>query len=266
MKGKNWREYEPAKKQKNRRRRRKGGFLKKLILAILLFVLGYVGYQIYFHHSKPYIVGLDAGHGGIDIGAEGVINEVELTERTAAKLTELLKADGRFRVVQSRDEGEAKSVTDRNHLFKRARPDLVISLHANASEDSQAFGFECYPSPPGKENHDKSLKFAQYIAKEMEGIGARLRGTDGVRFGYYVSDEEGNTSKLLLDSSDTQVYDYDTFGMLKNMKCPAVLVEQCFVTNQQDVEEFGLEEGCAKSAQAYYRAICKYLAINEEKK
>lgn len=57
----------------------------------------------------------------------------------------------------------------------------------------------------------------------MQNIGANLRGTGiaGVRYGYY--DENGN--KLLCDSSDTTVYSYDTFGMLKNMSCPAVLAE-----------------------------------------
>lgn len=264
MKGKNWREYEPPKKQRKRRVRRKGGLLKKLIWVILLFALGYGGFQIYFHYGKPYVVGLDAGHGGIDTGAPGVINEVELTERTTAKLTALLEEDGRFRIVLSRDEGEGKSITKRNKLFQRARPDLVISIHANASEDASANGFECYPSPPGKKNHDKSMVFAHYITKEMEVAGARLRGTDGVRFGYYVPDEKGNFTKLLVDSTDTQVYEYDTFGMLKNMSCATVLVEQCFVTNQQDVDEFGLEEGCTRAAEAYYLAICKYLEANNK--
>lgn len=259
MKGKSWREYQPQRKQKKRHRHRKGGILKKLILAVLLFALGYVGFQIYFRYSKPYVIGLDAGHGGIDVGAVGVIQEVDLTEHTTAKLAELLQADGRFRVVLSRDEGEDKSITDRNKLFQRVKPNLVLSIHANSGEDASAFGFECYPSPPGKPNYEKSLVLAQYIAKEMEGAGARLRGTDGVRFGYYVADEEGNTSKLLLDSTDTQIYAYDTFGMLKNMACPTVLVEQCFVTNQEDVAEFGTDEGCARAAQAYYQAICKYL-------
>ncbi|MFV0314874.1 MAG: N-acetylmuramoyl-L-alanine amidase [Anaerotignum sp.] len=263
MKGKNWREYEPPKRARKRRHKRKGGILKKLILAILLFVTGYVGYQVYFHYEKPYVVGLDAGHGGVDIGAQGLIDEVELTEKTVELLTELLKADGRFRIVHSRDVGEGKSVTERNKLFQRARPDLVISIHANASDDLSAFGFECYPSPPGKENHDESLLFAQYIVQSMQESGARLRGSDGVRFGYYVVDEDGNTSKLILDSTDTTVYDYDTFGMLKNMSCPTVLVEQCFVTNEQDVAEFATEEGCQKSAQAYYDAICKYLTEQE---
>lgn len=265
MKGKNWREYEPPKKKKKRHKRRKGGLLAKIILVILLFALGYGGFQIYYSYAKPYKIGLDAGHGGIDTGAEGIINEVELTEKTTAKLTKLLEEDGRFRIVLTRDEGEGKSVTDRNKLFQRAKPDVVISIHGNSSEDPSAFGFECYPSPPGKPNHEESLVLAQYIAKEMEQSGARLRGTDGVRFGYYVSDEQGNTSKLLLDSTDTQIYDYDTFGMLKNMNCPAVLVEQCFVTNQQDIEGFGLEEGCSKAAEAYYQAICKYLEEQEEK-
>lgn len=263
MKGKNWREYQPQRKQKKRYRRRKGGLQSRIILGLFLFLLGYVGFQVYFHYSKPYMVGLDAGHGGIDTGAVGIMQEVELTERTTAKLTALLKADGRFRVVLSRDEGEDKSITDRNKLFQRAKPDLVLSIHANSGEEASASGFECYPSPPGKTNHEKSLVFAQYIAKEMEAAGAKLRGTDGVRFGYYVPTADGNTTKLLLDSTDTQIYDYDTFGMLKNMNCPAVLVEQCFVTNQQDVNEFATDEGCQKAAEAYYQAICHYL---EEKK
>ena len=89
----------------------------------------------------------------------------------------------------------------------------------------------------------------------MRTVGAKLRGTEGVRFGYYNS----NGEKVLVDSSDTEVYDFDTFGMLKNMDCPAVLVEQCFITNQDDVEAFGMEDGCKKAAAAYYRAICRYL-------
>ena len=74
---------------------------------------------------------------------------------------------------------------------------------------------------------------------------------------FFLFDENGN--KLLCDSSDTTVYSYDTFGMLKNMSCPAVLAEQCFITNPSDVESFGTEEGCQRAAQAYYKAICNYL-------
>ena len=261
MKGKNWRDYEPQRRPKSTaaerasRRRRKGGLLKKLKWAVLLFAIGYFGFLAYYTFSKPYTIALDAGHGGADIGAEGILNEVELTERTVAELQTLLEEDGRFRVVLSRKEGEGASITERNEKFQKWRPDLVLSIHGNASDDSSARGFECYPSPPGYENHEVSLAFARLLAEEMQTVGARLRGTDGVRFGYY----DASGEKVLVDSSDTQVYDYDTFGILKNMDCPAVLAEQCFITNAEDVENFGTEEGCKKAAAAYYRAICRYL-------
>ena len=255
MKGKNWREYEPPKRR--RRRRRKGGLLRKLRFAVVLFLVGYVGFLVYYNFGKPYTVALDAGHGGADVGAEGVIQEVALTEQTVAALQTLLEEDGRFRVVLSRKAGEGATVTERNHKFRRRHPDFMLSVHGNASDSSSANGFECYPSPPGYENHEESLAFAACLAQEMQNIGANLRGTGiaAVRYGYY--DENGN--KLLCDSSDTTVYSYDTFGMLKNMSCPAVLAEQCFITNPSDVESFGTEEGCQRAAQAYYKAICSYL-------
>ena len=255
MKGKNWREYEPPKRR--RRRRRKGGLLRKLCFALVLFLVGYVGFLVYYNFGKPYTVALDAGHGGADVGAEGVIQEVALTEQTVAELQTLLEEDGRFRVVLSRKAGEGATVTERNHKFRRRHPDLMLSVHGNASDSSSANGFECYPSPPGYENYEESLAFAACLTQEMQNIGANLRGTGiaGVRYGYY--DENGN--KLLCDSSDTTVYSYDTFGMLKNMSCPAVLAEQCFITNPSDVESFGTEEGCQRAAQAYYKAICNYL-------
>lgn len=263
MKGKNWREYEPPAKQKQhraapkQRRKRRGGFFRRIVLLVLLFAVGYGGFFIYYTQSKPYCIGLDAGHGGVDIGAEGILREVELTERTTEELRALLQEDGRFRVILSREAGEGKSVTERNQLFRKKHPDLVLSIHGNASEEGSARGFECYPSPPGYENHAESLAFAELLAEEMQSVGARLRGSGipGVRFGYY--DDAGE--KLLVDASDTEIYPYDTFGMLKNMACPTVLAEQCFVTNQEDIENFGTEEGCKKAAAAYYRAICRYL-------
>lgn len=216
----------------------------------------------YLSFSKPYTIALDAGHGGMDGGAEGIRNEVEITERTVAELKELLLEDGRFRVVTSRKDGESKSITERNQKFQKTRPkpDLVLSIHANASEDASAYGFECYPSPPGLENHEGSVVFAGALAGAMGEAGARLRGDTGVRFGYYLS----NGEKFLVDSTDTEVYTYDTFGMLKNMKCPTVLVEQCFVTNGDDVAAFGTDEGCKAAAAAYYKGICDYIAATQD--
>ena len=268
MKGKNWREYEPEKKQRmaearqrrKHRKRRKGGLLKKLKLAVILFIIGYVGFMVYYTFSKPYTIALDAGHGGWDVGAEGILQEVELTERTVSELKDLLQKDGRFRVILSREAGEGMEISDRNAKFQKKKPDLMLSVHGNANDNKGANGFECYPSPPGHGNHEESLVFAKLLAEEMKAAGAKLRGTDGVRFGYY--DPSGE--KVLVDSDDTKVYDMPTFGMLKNMECPAVLVEQCFITNAADVDAFGDEDGCQKAAKAYYDAVCRYIELLEK--
>lgn len=200
------------------RRRRKGGLLRKLCFALVLFLVGYVGFLVYYNFGKPYTVALDAGHGGADVGAEGVIQEVALTEQTVAELQTLLEEDGRFRVVLSRKAGEGATVTERNHKFRRRHPDLMLSVHGNASDSSSANGFECYPSPPGYENYEESLAFATCLAQEMQNIGANLRGTGiaGVRYGYY--DENGN--KLLCDSSDTTVYSYDILWDAQKYELP----------------------------------------------
>ena len=261
MKGKNWREYEPEKKKRTtevrhkKRRRRRGGLMKKLKKAVLLFLIGYAGFMVYYAFSKPYTIALDPGHGGWDVGAEGIIQEVELTERTVSELEALLEEDGRFRIIRSRKDGEGMDITERNAKFQKKHPNLMLSIHGNANDDKSANGFEAYPSPPGYDNHEESLVFAKLLAEEMQTAGAKLRGTEGIRFGYYNSGGE----KVLVDSSDTEVYDFDTFGMLKNMDCPAVLVEQCFITNAEDVKQFGTEDGCKKAAAAYYIAICRYL-------
>lgn len=279
MKGRNWRDFEPPEKRrrkprryeepprryedvyqppKRKKRRRKGGIFRRLLVVLILFVLGYGGFFLYYRYGKPYTVALDAGHGGEDVGSVGVIQEVQLTEQTVTALEKLLKEDGRFRVVLTRKMGEGMPITDRNRKLAFLQPDLILSVHGNADETGEASGFECYPAVPGMENHEASMEFAALLAEEMEAAGSELRGGNGIRFGYYV-----NGQKMLVDSTDTTVYDYDTFGVLKNQEGAAVLVEQCFVTNERDVAQFGTEEGCQKAAEAYYRAILRYLGAEE---
>ncbi len=251
-----------GKKQKNNKRRKKGRkrLLKMMMLIFFCICIG----CLYRHITAPFIIGLDPGHGGEDVGAQGILAEVELTETTVKDLEKILKNDGRFRVKLSRKYGEGKEINDRNRILKKANPDIVLSIHGNADESGKGTGFECYPSPPGRSNHGASLIFAQEIAKQMEKQGSTLRGTQGIRYGYYIPDASGNLVKTIVEMQDTTEYEYGTFGMVEGMKCPAVLVEQCFITNAGDVSAFATEEGCKKAALAYYWAICQYLGVEPQ--
>lgn len=80
---------------------------------------------------------------------------------------------------------------------------------------------------------------------------ARARG---VRYIYYLE----NDQKQLVENTYTQVRPERSFTLLEDVDCPAVLAEQCFVTNDEDVEHFGSEQGCKTVARIYYEAICTY--------
>ena len=87
----------------------------------------------------------------------------------------------------------------------------------------------------------------------MQAAGAHLRGNSGIRYIYY----EGE-NKQLVESSHKEIRLERSFTILEDVNCPAVLAEQCFVTSEADVAQFGDEAGCQRVARIYYEAICAY--------
>ena len=122
------------------------------------------GFWLWRANTGGYRVALDAGHGGDDPGAMGLIAETELTETTARYLEELLRADENYTVILCRDYGEGASSGERGRRAARRGAQLLLSIHGNSSQDGTARGFECYPQLAASETHADSLRFAQLIA------------------------------------------------------------------------------------------------------
>lgn len=212
-----------------------------------------------FQTSPPYVVALDAGHGGNDVGAEGLIQEVELTENTVDALYALLEKDPNYTPVRCRENGQSATSGDRAMAAAEAKASLLLSIHGNSDPYSEnSYGFECYPQPPGRLYHDSAMTFAQAIAQQFGDAGHRLRGENGVRYIYYQGTEETGYEKQVVEISDSSVREDETFGLLEKAPCPAVLAEQCFVTNASDVSAWASDSGCQAAAQCYYKAICAY--------
>lgn len=209
------------------------------------------------------VVAIDPGHGGVDRGSEGLgFGEYEMTWNTANALYDLLEADGRFAPYLTITEEESQNPdcarikpSERAQRANEQGAQLLLSIHGNSDSAESTSGYECYPIPPGSANHDESLRFAQYLTQGFGALGQRLRGADGVRYIYYGD----NNEKLLYD--DESVHDDPTFGVLEYAQCPAVLSEQCFITNSADVDLLGDEDGCQRAAQIYYEAICSWFGL-----
>lgn len=206
--------------------------------------------------KPPYRVMVDAGHGGSDPGAVGVVEERTLTAATAVALLQWLEQDTNYIPLQTRESFDRTATpAERAAAAQAQNPQLLLSIHANsAANGSTASGFECYPVVPGRTWHAESYYFAELLADGMRNAGASLRGRGGVRYIYYL---EGDR-KQLVETTHTEARTERSFTLLEDSGCPAVLAEQCFVTSAEDVERFGSEEGCQKVARVYYEAICAY--------
>ena len=214
--------------------------------------------------TRP-VVAIDPGHGGVDRGSEGPgFGEYEMTWRTASDLAELLEADGRLRPcltltgTESQDPDSPRIMpSERARRAAEAGAALLLSIHGNSDPVYGASGYECYAIPVGRDHHDESLRFAQLVAAKFGALGQRLRGADGVKYIFYDQDD----NKYERDATDTTVYTDPTFGVLEYAECPAILSEQCFLTNSADVDLLGDEDGCQLAARQYYEAICQWFGL-----
>lgn len=210
--------------------------------------------------DPPYRVAVDAGHGGADPGARGVIEEKNMTAATAAALIAWLEQDPNYLPLQTRESfDETATPAQRAAKVREQNPQLLLSIHGNsAANGSAASGFECYPTVPGRTWHNESFYFAQLLSKRMQSAGASLRGHEGIRYIYYLE----NDQKQLVESTHAEVRGERSFTLLEDVNCPAVLAEQCFVTSASDVMQFGSDEDCARTARIYYEAICEYFGTD----
>lgn len=209
--------------------------------------------------GPPYVIAIDAGHGGTDVGAQGVVDESVMTETTIGYLESWLLQDENYTPVRTHEYDTFLENADRAATANGARASLLLSVHGNSDPYSEkSYGFECYAQPPGRTYHDASIRFAHIICGKIGTAGQRLRGNAGVRYIYYVGDDAHGYQKEVIEESDSTVRAEQTFGLLEKTDCPAVLAEQCFVTSPSDVNSWGDDDGCRLAARLYYEAICDY--------
>ena len=248
--------YKPTHQKKKRRTRRKRSSFLRTTLVLCFCVVAFVFSAFLWREAlrvssqeqgsvsasgeafrpqvgdPPYRVAIDAGHGGNDPGARGVVEEKDMTAATASVLLAWLEQDPNYIPLRTRDAfDQTATPAERAAVANAQAPQLLLSIHGNsAANGSRAAGFECYPSVPGRTWHAESYYFAQKLAEGMQNAGAHLREVRAER----------------------------SFTLLEDVNCPVVLAEQCFVTNADDVERFGSEQGCKRTARIYYEAICAY--------
>ena len=187
----------------------------------------------------PIKIYIDQGHNpsNPNAGAEGNgLREQDITYAVGTALAELLRENGNFDVMVSRNTQEeilgtsnAESLRIRTEEANAFGADAFISIHVNASNITEATGSEAYIFRRDSSAFDLA---EDILLRLSEATGYASRGVF-VRPSLYV---------------------------LKNTKMPAVLVELGFITNRQ--EAIYMYENPTLYARGIYNGILTYYGLD----
>ncbi|MCP4568585.1 MAG: hypothetical protein GY841_13490, partial [FCB group bacterium] len=103
--------------------------------------------------EKIDVIVIDAGHGGKDYGAIGrnkKTREKDVNLDIAKNLAKMIRKEKQFKVVMIRTKDVYVSLDERARIANKAKADLFISIHCNASTKPSAHGFQMFYLAPAK--------------------------------------------------------------------------------------------------------------------
>lgn len=202
-----------------------------------------------FNLSKTYTVVIDAGHGGADRGAlspSEKVTEAELTLQFA-KAVKAANTNPNLKIILTRESDITNTVQEKADFANAQKADLFISLHCNEAEPIQhengkkeaspAKGMEIYIANKEKAvNYNANAIFANELANSIKslntfwGIKSRIQG----------------------------------IWVLQAMKCPSLIIEAGFITNQEDLKLMLDVSYQKKFAAGLLEGVQSYLASTEQ--
>ncbi len=181
----------------------------------------------------PFIMVIDAGHGGRDIGASGrKSNEKDINLKTAKRVSKLIRKHCRHvEVIMTRTDDEYVTLSDRAGMANFFNADLFLSIHSNSAR-GWAEGTETFIHPSAKGT--KSERFARLI--QWEYINNGKRESRGVKTG--------------------------NLAVLRKTRMPAVLTEIGFISNKEEEKFIKSRRGQKKIARCLFNAFKQYYEEN----
>lgn len=238
-------------------------------------------YQAANAHWKLDVIVIDAGHGGIDAGAEGVngVYEKNITLAIAKRLRTLIqeKYPG-TKVVMTRETDTFVELYKRTQIANESKGKLFISIHCNSmpSKPHPARGAETYILRPGRNSdaasvaarENASIQFEKSINRyaslnEDNLILATMAQRSFVRFSEELASniQKSVTSRTRLKSRGVN---QAGFFVLVGASMPNVLIETAFISNPEDAAYISSTIGQQETAEAVLEAINAYVRTYEK--
>jgi N-acetylmuramoyl-L-alanine amidase len=221
---------------------------------------------------------VDPGHGGKDSGAVGTFTikgkalrsvEKDITLKVSKQLHTLLSAAYPDKRVLLTREGDTYPTLENRVAIANAVPlrdneaVVFISIHANASFNKQARGYEVwYLSPDYRRNVLDRSKFTD-SAEVIPILNAMLEEeftTESIMMAQSILIRFGEAVGNSIPSRGIKA---EEWFVVRNARMPSVLVELGFVTNEEDARLMADEGYLQKAAEALYKGITDFVATFE---
>ena len=190
--------------------------------------------------DRPFVVVIDAGHGGADPGKIGINGSLEkdINLEIAQKLSWYLEqADVQTVLTRETDTGlyrdtdTRKKMADmkkRCEIIADSHADLVVSIHQNSY-------------------HEESVSGGQVFYYRSSEKGKRLAELLQKRFDYVLGEKNRRLAKP-----------NGNYYLLLHVKCPIVIVECGFLSNRREAALLGDKEYQDKLAWTIHLGILEY--------
>ncbi len=236
---------------------------------------------------------IDAGHGGkpgdaqYHIGAASsrkvggrTLLEKEITLQIAQRLQRMIDMAPNIEAVMTRSEDVYVSLPERVEMGERARGDLFLSIHLNATDSRKktARGFEVYYLSDGSRvvnNHLLALEnewpaSERNLSSSREDVAAILRSLAGDKIAERQA-ESRQLAGLVGDEFRRWGYSREFYRGVKSMPfrvlvqyaMPAVLVECYFLDNPTEAELVVRAEVQERIAALLFNGINRYFAMTD---
>ncbi len=250
-----------------------------LVMAVLVALLCLLPVNISLEAGSPYrikTVVIDPGHGGHDAGCIGSsAREKHIVLEVALKLGKLIQTHyPDVKVLYTRTRDVFVELHQRAAIANKARADLFISIHANASESPAAFGAETFVM--GLHKTEENLA----VARRENAVILYEKDYKRKYDGYDPNSPEAHIifnlfqkafmeqSLLLASKIQNEFEEYAGrfnrgvkqagFLVLYRTAMPSVLVEIGFLTNRAEEKYLMSEKGIHDIATSMFRAFRSY--------
>lgn len=200
--------------------------LKLTVASSMLVAIFLFSSHKFAKKEIPFMVIIDAGHGGKDSGAShDAVLEKDITLKVIQQLNSMNNQPN-LNFVFTRISDEMIDLNERIEFINSKNADLFISLHVNQTENQKVSGCEIFVA-------NDSLQFS------------KSKASSDIMYESLASSNTFETVKMRKAN----------FSLLKNVKHPSYFIELGYLSNENDLKMLTNEESLAEVSHSIYEGL-----------